>query len=159
MFNIGDMAVYPAHGVGVIEAVENKVIGGQEKTFYVMRILENNMTVLVPKDTAHKIGLRSLIPKEEVPKVYEVLGQKELSFNHQTWNRRYREYMERLKSGSIYDVAEVLKDLHLVSLQKPLSFGERKLFDTAYNLLVKELALAEGVDEEEIKARIKKVLG
>ncbi|HIE33339.1 MAG TPA: CarD family transcriptional regulator [Thermodesulfobacteriaceae bacterium] len=158
MFNIGDVAVYPAHGVGVIEAVESKVIGGQEKTFYVMRILENNMTVLVPKDNAHKIGLRSVISKDEAQKVYSILKEKRPSLNHQTWNRRYREYMEKLKSGSIYEVAEVLRDLHLVSLQKPLSFGERKLFDTAHNLLVKELSLAEGLKEEEVERKIQQAL-
>ncbi len=158
MFNIGDIAVYPAHGVGVIEAVENKVIGGVEKTFYVMRILESNMTVLVPKDNAHKIGLRNLISREEARRVYEILRERKISLNHQTWNRRYREYMEKLKSGSIYEVAEVLRDLHLISLQKPLSFGERKLFDTARNLLVKELAFAEGLKEEEVEKKIQEVL-
>ncbi len=158
MFNIGDMAVYPAHGVGIIEAVENKVIGGEEKTFYVMRILESNMTVLVPKDNADKVGLRGLISKEEASRVYEILGKKEVSFNQQTWNRRYREYMEKLKSGSIFEVAEVYRDLHLVSLQKPLSYGERKLFDTARCLLVKELSLAENLKEEEVERKIKEVL-
>ncbi len=158
MFNIGDMAVYPAHGVGVIEAVENKVIGGEEKTFYVMRILESNMTVLVPKDNADKVGLRGLISREEAARVYEILRQKEVSFNHQTWNRRYREYMEKLKSGSIFEVAEVYRDLHLVSRQKPLSYGERKLFDTARCLLVKELSLAENLKEEEVERKIKEIL-
>ena len=158
MFDIGDVAVYPAHGVGIIEAVENKVVGGQEKTFYVMRILENNMTVLVPKDQAQRVGLRSVISKEEARKVYSILKEKKLSLNHQTWNRRYREYMEKLKSGSIYEVAQVLKDLHLISRQKPLSFGERKLFDTAHSLLVKELSLAEGLKETKVQEKIKEAL-
>ncbi len=159
MFNIGDIAVYPAHGVGVIEAVESKVIGGVERTFYVMRLLESNLTVLVPKDNAEKVGLRGLISKEEASKVYEILSQKSVSYSSQTWNRRYREYMDKLKSGSIYDVAAVLRDLHLVSKQKPLSFGERKLYDTAKNLLIKELALAEGTKEEEVEKKIQEILG
>ncbi|HFC97942.1 MAG TPA: CarD family transcriptional regulator [Thermosulfurimonas dismutans] len=159
MFNIGDVAVYPAHGVGVIEAVENKVIGGEEKTFYVMRILETNMTVLIPRDNAHRIGLRNVISREEASRVYEILSRKEVSFNHQTWNRRYREYMEKIKSGSIFEVAEVYRDLYLVSQHKPLSYGERKLFDTARCLLIKELSLAENLKEEEVEEKIREVLG
>jgi len=158
MFNIGDMAVYPAHGVGVIEAVENKVIGGEERTFYVMRILETNMTVLVPKDSADRVGLRQVISREEAQEVYRILSEKEISINHQTWNRRYREYMEKIKSGSIFEVARVYRDLHLVRKTKPLSYGERKLFDTARILLVRELSLAEGLKEEEVEEKIRKAL-
>lgn len=158
MFSVGDMAVYPAHGVGVIEAEETKVIGGVEKTFYVMRILDNDMTVLIPKDNINRIGLRSLISKEEVDKVYDILREKKVSFNHQTWNRRYREYMEKIKSGSIFELAQVLRDLHIISHDKQLSFGERRMLDTAKNLLVKELSLAEGKEEAEVEKKINDIL-
>ena len=158
MFSVGDMAVYPAHGVGVIEAEETKVIGGVEKTFYVMRILDNDMTVLIPKDNINRIGLRSLISKEEADKVYDILREKKVSFNHQTWNRRYREYMEKIKSGSIFELAQVLRDLHIISHDKQLSFGERRMLDTAKNLLVKELSLAEGKEEAEIEKKINDIL-
>ncbi len=158
MFSVGDVAVYPAHGVGVIEAEETKVIGGVEKTFYVMRILDNDMTVLIPKDNINRIGLRNIISQEEVDKVYDILREKEVSFNHQTWNRRYREYMEKIKSGSIFELAQVLRDLHLISHDKQLSFGERRMMDTAKNLLVKELALAEKKEEEEISQKIDRIL-
>lgn len=158
MFSVGDMAVYPAHGVGVIEAEETKVIGGVEKTFYVMRILDNDMTVLIPKDNINRIGLRNIISTEEVEKVYNILKEKKVSFNHQTWNRRYREYMEKIKSGSIFELAQVLRDLHLISHDKQLSFGERRMLDTAKNLLVKELALAEKKDETEIAQKIESIL-
>ncbi|NPA49861.1 MAG: CarD family transcriptional regulator [Thermodesulfobacteria bacterium] len=158
MFSVGDMAVYPAHGVGVIEAEEKKVIGGVEKTFYVMRILDNDMTVLIPKDNINRIGLRSIISKDEVDKVYDILREKKVSFNHQTWNRRYREYMEKIKSGSIFELAQVLRDLHIISHDKQLSFGERRMLDTAKNLLVKELSLAEGKEESEIEEKINGIL-
>ncbi|HHI97471.1 MAG TPA: CarD family transcriptional regulator [Thermodesulfatator atlanticus] len=158
MFSVGDMAVYPAHGVGVIEAEETKVIGGVEKTFYVMRILDNDMTVLIPKDNIDRIGLRSIISKEEVEKVYEILKEKKVSFNHQTWNRRYREYMEKIKSGSIFELAQVFRDLHIIGYDKQLSFGERRMLDTAKNLLIKELSLAEGKEEAEIEEKINAIL-
>ncbi len=158
MFSVGDMAVYPAHGVGVIEAEEKKVIGGVEKTFYVMRILDNDMTVLIPKDNIDRIGLRSIISRDEVDKVYDILREKKVSFNHQTWNRRYREYMEKIKSGSIFELAQVLRDLHIISHDKQLSFGERRMLDTAKNLLVKELSLAEGREEAEIEEKINNIL-
>ncbi len=159
MFSVGDMAVYPAHGVGVIEAEEKKVIGGVEKTFFVMRILDNDMTVLIPKDNIDRIGLRSIISKEEANKVYDILREKKVSFNHQTWNRRYREYMEKIKSGSIYELAQVLRDLHIISRDKQLSFGERRMLDTAKSLLVKELSLAEGLEEKQIEEKINSMLG
>ncbi len=158
MFSVGDMAVYPAHGVGVIEAEETKVIGGVEKTFYVMRILDNNMTVLIPKDNINRIGLRNIISPQEVEKVYGILREKEVNFNHQTWNRRYREYMEKIKSGSIFELAHVLRDLHLISNDKQLSFGERRMLETAKNLLVKELSLAENKEEQEISEKIDRIL-
>ncbi|WP_022853108.1 CarD family transcriptional regulator [Thermodesulfatator atlanticus] len=158
MFSVGDMAVYPAHGVGVIEAEEKKVIGGVEKIFYVMRILDNDMTVLIPKDNIDRIGLRNIISKDEAEKVYGILSEKEVTFNNQTWNRRYREYMEKIKSGSIFELAQVLRDLHIISHDKQLSFGERRMLETAKNLLIKELSLAEGKSETEIEAKINDLL-
>ncbi|OAG27395.1 CarD family transcriptional regulator [Thermodesulfatator autotrophicus] len=158
MFSVGDMAVYPAHGVGVIEAEEKKVIGGKEKIFYVMRILDNDMTVLIPKDNIDRIGLRNIISKEETEKVYSILQEKDVSLNHQTWNRRYREYMEKIKSGSIFELAQVLRDLYLISYDKQLSFGERRMLETAKSLLIKELSLAEGKPEAEIEDKINGLL-
>ncbi|AEH45706.1 transcriptional regulator, CarD family [Thermodesulfatator indicus DSM 15286] len=158
MFSVGDMAVYPAHGVGVIEAEEKKVIGGKEKIFYVMRILDNDMTVLIPKDNIDRIGLRNIISKEETSKVYSILQERDVSLNNQTWNRRYREYMEKIKSGSIFELAQVLRDLYLISNDKQLSFGERRMLETAKSLLIKELSLAEGKTEAEIEDKINGLL-
>ncbi len=155
MFKEGDLAVYPAHGVGVIEAVETKDLNDGKQQFYVMRILENGMIIMIPIEKVGAVGLRSLIPNQDVPKVYEVLKARSIGVDNQTWNRRYREYMEKIKTGSVFEVAAVLRDLCLLKTDKALSFGERKMLDTARSLLVKELALAGKMAEEKIEQDIR----
>lgn len=158
-FNVGDKAVYPAHGVGVIEGIEKKVISGTEQTFYIMRILQNGMTILIPKGNVENVGLRQVIGEKEVKKIYEILGQKDLPRdNHQTWNRRYREYTEKLRTGSVYDIAEVLRVLFRLKRKKELSFGEKKILDTAQNLLVKEISIARNMREEHVQAELLNLL-
>jgi CarD family transcriptional regulator len=150
-FEVGDLAVYPAHGVGKIEAIETRVINGEKLDFYKMKVLENNMLIMIPTRNVESVGLRDVIDKKEISKVYAVMkSKKSSSSDTQTWNRRYREYMDKIKSGSLYDVAEVFRDLSLLKLQKDLSFGERKLYDTAQVLLVKELSTAKNTDEKAI---------
>ena len=154
-FQIGDLAVYPAHGVGLIEAIENKVINGEEHDFYIMKVLENSMLIMIPIWNVESVGLREVIDEKEIPKIYEVMKtRKENPLDNQTWNRRYREYMDKIKTGSLYDVAEVYRDLSILRFTKDLSFGERKLFDTAQVLLVRELSTAKNTDEEEILLEI-----
>ncbi len=159
MFKVGDLAVYPAHGVGLIEAIEEKEIGGNKLIFYVMKILENDMKIMIPMNNTEAVGLRSVISKKDVEKVYSILEEKDIKFTPQTWNRRYREYMERIKTGSIFDLAAVLRDLYILQMDKPLSFGERKMLDTAKSLLVKELSIARKMDEEEIEKGIEAIFG
>jgi CarD family transcriptional regulator len=106
MFKIGDKAVYPAHGVGVIEDIQCKVIGGGKRMFYVLRFLEKDMTIMIPKDNVQNVGLREIIQKKDVPKVIRILSEKNGKVDCQTWNRRYREYMEKIKSGSVTLYAE-----------------------------------------------------
>ena len=144
----GDMAVYPAHGVGCIESIESQEINGNTMNFYMMKIVENGMTIMIPTSNVESVGLREVIPETEIPEVYKVMQEKGHSSDNQTWNRRYREYMDKIKTGSIYDVAEVFRDLFQLKLEKDLSFGERKLLDTAQNLLVQELSMAKDVDED-----------
>lgn len=151
MFNIGDLAVYPAHGVGIIERIETQEISGFQQDFYVMRILENDMIIMIPTGNANTVGLRELIGCSEVPKLYSILKKRDVSIDNQTWNRRYREYMDKIKTGSVFEVAEVYRDLLILKLDKELSFGERKMLDTARNLLVKEISLAKKVGEEQIE--------
>jgi CarD family transcriptional regulator len=155
MFKEGDLAVYPAHGVGIIEAVETKELDNGKKDFYVMRILDNGMLIMIPTENEKTVGLRSLIDSGDVPKVYEVLKTRNIEVESQTWNRRYREYMEKIKTGSVFEVAAVLRDLCLLKSDKNLSFGERKMLDTARSLLVKELSLAGKMAEEQIEQDIR----
>ncbi len=159
MFKVGDLAVYPAHGVGLIEAIEEKEIGGSTLVFYVMRILENDMKIMIPKNNTKAVGLRAIISPEEVERVYSILEEKDVKFTPQTWNRRYREYMERIKTGSIFDLAAVLRDLYILQMDKPLSFGEKKMLETAKALLVKELSIARNKKEEEIEKGIEEIFG
>jgi CarD family transcriptional regulator len=154
-FQVGDLAVYPAHGVGKIESIESRVVNGQKHDFYIMKVLENNMLIMIPTNNVESVGLRDVIDKKEIPKVYEVMkARKETATDTQTWNRRYREYMDKIKTGSLYDVAEVFRDLSLLKLTKDLSFGERKLYDTAQVLLVKELSTATQTDEQKIISQL-----
>ena len=149
-FKVGDLAVYPAHGVGEIQAIESRVVNGEKHDFYIMKVLENGMVIMIPISNVESVGLRDIINKKEIPKVYEIMKARTDGVPAQTWNRRYREYMDKIKTGSLYDVAEVFRDLSLLKLTKDLSFGERKLFDTAQVLLVRELSTAKNTDEETI---------
>lgn len=155
VFQVGDLAVYPAHGVGRIEAIESRVVNGEEYDFYIMKVLENSMVIMIPICNVDSVGLRNVINEKEIPKVYNVMkNKKDSSIDNQTWNRRYREYMDKIKTGSLYDVAEVFRDLTILKLTKDLSFGERKLFDTAQSLLVRELSTSKNTDEETIISEI-----
>jgi len=154
-FRVGDLAVYPAHGVGQIQAVESREVNGEKHDFYILKVLENGMVIMIPIRNVESVGLRCLIDVKESPKVYAVMRTKrEMLVDNQTWNRRYREYMEKIKTGSLFDVAEVFRDLFRLKLTKDLSFGERKLYDTAQVLLVKELSKAKKTDEKTIISEI-----
>ena len=154
-FKVGDIAVYPAHGVGKVTGIENKEIAGSKAQFYVLKIMDSGMTIMVPKNNVKRVGLREVIGEEEVDEVYAILSERgEYTITEQTWNRRYREYMDKIKTGSIYEIAEVLRDLSMLRFEKELSFGERKMLDTARNLIIKELAVAKDSEESEIAEEI-----
>jgi CarD family transcriptional regulator len=157
MFKIGDLAVYPAHGVGVIEKVETQEISGCQQDFYVMRILDNDMIIMIPTTNVNNVGLREIIGQTEVPKLYSILKERNVTIDNQTWNRRYREYMDKIKTGSVYEVAEVYRDLLILKLEKDLSFGEKNMLDTAKSLLVKEISLARNVGEEQVERDLDRI--
>ena len=157
MFKVGDIAVYPAHGVGRIETIETQEISGQKQDFYIMKILENNMIIMIPVNNVESVGLRDVIDRDKVAEVYEIMKKRDIPPDNQTWNRRYRDYMEKIKTGSACEVAEVLRDLYLLKADKDLSFGERKMLDTAQSLLVKELSIAKKTDESAIMSDIKAI--
>jgi CarD family transcriptional regulator len=156
-FKVGDSAVYPAHGVGRIEARESKTIMGEIKDFFIINILDTGMKVLVPVDNIQTVGLRKVIPASKVQEVIDILSEKKRTVISHTWNRRYREYMEKIKSGSVFEIAHVLRDLFILKTEKDLSFGERKMLDTARSLLVKELAIAKNINEKIIDEELNKI--
>ena len=156
-FRVGDHAVYPGHGVGRIDKIEVKEILGSKHEFYSVVILETGMRVMIPASNIKSVGLRPLISKDEASKVVEILKDKNVKIDNQTWNRRYREYMEKIKTGSVFEIAGVLRDLYVLKVDKDLSAGEKKMLETAKALLLKELDLAPDVKDvihtdSEIKA-------
>ena len=148
MFKIGDMAVYPAQGVGVIENIETRDIMGSQQSFYVIKILGNNAKIMIPENGADSVGLREVISEQDIPRVYEILRERKVNVDRQTWNKRYKEYWEKIKTGSVYEIAEVLRDLLILKTDKDLSFGERKMMDIAKNLLVMEISIAQRSNQE-----------
>ena len=158
MFEIGDFAVYPGHGVGAIEGIERMNMNGKTQDFYVLSILDTQMTIMVPKDNACIAGMREVIKPAKIPEVYKILKSKGVPNNHQPWNQRYRGYMERIQSGSIFEVAKVFRELYSLKNEKGLSFGEKKLMDTAQKLLIKELAISKDAEEAEVGKEIQGIL-
>lgn len=155
-FEIGERAVYPAYGVGEIIRIDQKEIAGALVSFYVMQILDSEMTVMVPVAGVTNVGLRRLINPAQVNQVYEVFKDNKVVIDTTTWNRRQREYNEKIKTGSVFEIAEVMRDLYVLKEGKTLSFGERSMLDKARNLLVKELAISKDTPEEEVEQKIQK---
>ncbi len=153
MFNVGDRVVYPMHGAGVIESIEEKEILGATKKYYVMKMPLGEMKVLIPIDNISQVGLREVIEENQVTQVFIILQgeQPELSSN---WNRRYRTHLEKIKSGDIYEVAEVVRNLMLREREKGLSTGESKMLDTARQILISELILVQGIEQNEVKSTL-----
>jgi len=153
-FSVGDKAVYPVHGVAEVVALEQRDLGGSTTSVYILKVIDTGLKIMVPTVNAGSVGLRDLITSKQVKEVYSILESRDVPRDTQTWNRRYREYMEKIKTGSVFEIAEVLRDLCVLRTTKVLSFGERKMLDTTRGLLIKELALAKGVGEDKITAEI-----
>ena len=158
-FKSGDLAVYPTHGVGVITGVETREVSGEHKHFYILKVIDTEATIMIPVDNATAVGLRKIVKRSMLHKIYDILKDRpEVAFDNQTWNRRYRDYTEKIKSGCVMEVAKVLRDLFILKFDKELSFGERKMFDTAKNLLVKELSIARNIKEEKVEEELYRML-
>jgi len=153
-FSVGDNAYYPVHGVAQVASVEERSIGGSKQTIYVLKILESGLKIMVPTENAETVGLRPLMSKDDVDEVYSILQSKEGGGDSQTWNRRHREYMDKIKTGSAFEIAEVLRDLCLLRTGKDLSFGERRVLETAQALLVREIAIAVDQTETDVTEEI-----
>lgn len=156
-FEVGDKAVYPVHGVAEVVALEHRDIGGNQTPVYILKIIDTGLKIMVPTVNAGSVGLRDLITSKQVKEVYSILKSRDVPRDTQTWNRRYREYMEKIKTGSVFEIAEVLRDLCVLRMTKELSFGERKMLETARGLLTKELALAKGVEDQKIAGEIDEI--
>ena len=157
MFAVGDKVVYPVHGAGVIEAIENKEILGQKRSYYILKTCAGDMRLMLPVEKIMDVGLRQIISKGEVKDVlaiFEDCGDE----TEENWNRRYRLNMEKIKSGDIHEVAAVVRNLMLRDNQRGLSAGEKKMLDYAQRVLVSELMLVEGDTEEHIISIIEKIL-
>lgn len=148
MFNIGDKVVYPMHGAGIIEGIEEKEILGEKKKYYIMRMPIGDMNVMIPVDSIDKIGVRQIISREEIDKVINVLKGEQTNMP-QNWNRRYRANMEKIKSGNIFEIAAVVRNLMLRDAEKSLSTGERKMLNSAKQILISEIVLATNYSQEE----------
>ena len=145
-FNVGDNAVYAGSGVGRIIAIETKELCGIKQTFYRFQLFNSNVSALVPINSAES-KLRPIISKTEADKVVSIVRRKDIKIDKQTWNRRYREYMEKIKTGSVYEIAEVFRDLYLLRGEKELSHGEKKMLELARGYLFRELQLSIGESE------------
>ncbi len=156
---VGDNAVYPGHGVGRVLSIDTKEIMGTKHSFFTIEIIETGMKIMIPATNLQNVGLRPIISESEAQEVIRILKTNEAKVDNQTWNRRYREYMEKIKTGSVFEIAEVLRDLFLLKVDKELSFGERKLLDTARGLLLKELRLATKSTNFEEEKDIKDIFG
>ncbi len=143
----------------MIIGVEGRNVLGINTNFYIIKILDTEATIMVPIDTASSVGLRKIVKKSQVPKIYEILkDRKEVILDNQTWNRRYRDYTDKIKSGCVMEVAKVLRDLYVLKMDKELSFGERRMLDTAKNLLVKELSIAKNIKEEKVEEELHRIM-
>jgi CarD family transcriptional regulator len=157
LFKVGDKAVYPAQGVAEVISIEEKDIAGNRLKFYVLRILDTNRKIMVPVNNAKSVGLRRPISEEEIEEIFAILRERTIAFDNQTWNRRYRGFMDKIKTGSVFDVAEVMRDLYRLKAEKSLSFGERRMLETARALIVKEIAVTREKSEENVQAEIEQI--
>jgi CarD family transcriptional regulator len=157
LFKIGDMAVYPTQGVGVIEDIESREFSGQSQKFYILRLVDSDMKIMVPVGNASNVGMRRLIDQKLITDVFDALSEPTDNGKIASWSRRQREYQDKLKTGDLIEVAEVLRDLYQIRTEKELSYGEKKVLEQARKLLVTEVALAEGEKQDQVVKRLEKI--
>ena len=166
MYQIGDKVVYPVHGAGVVEAIESREIGGRNRQYYVLNLPYSSLRIMVPMEEAENVGLRSLMPTEAFDKVLQILeGRQEgkaspavQAMKLEKWNNRFRMQMSSIKNGDVYELAEIVHSLEARNRLRPLSAGERKIFDQAREILFSELWLVSQACQPEIAQRIQQIL-
>lgn len=157
-FNVGEKAVYPTHGVAEVMALETKIIDSRQAQFYHLRVLGSGLKIIVPVAKAEENGMRPLADGEMIDELYDLLRDHEVPCDRQTWNRRYRGFMEKIRTGSLFEVGEVYRDLSLLKHTKNLSHGERQMLQTARNLVIRELSTVRGEPESAIAAELDSML-
>jgi CarD family transcriptional regulator len=156
-FKIGDKVIYPNHGLGVVEKVEEKTILGTTCGFFHLRILSNETTVLVPVANVDNVGLRRAITDEEVERLFQLLGDGKID-NHQNWKGRFKDNSDKMRTGSIYDMADVLKSLTFLAKSKSLSFREKRMLDRAKALIISEISEVMQTTAAAIEERVNQAL-
>lgn len=158
-FRVGDKVVYPHHGAAVIEDVQEREVDGASRKYWVLRLSYGDLTLMVPTDGADQVGLRGVVPKDEVEQVFKVLRSKKQGPAPTNWSRRFKNHVEKLRSGDIYEVAEVVRNLSIRDKQKGLSAGEKRMLAKARQILISELTFAVGCKEERAEEMLDEVLG
>jgi CarD family transcriptional regulator len=158
-FDVGDKVVYPHHGAAVVEKVEQRELLGEEREYYILKLAYGELTLMVPTDSTEEVGIREVTPAREMPKVFKVLKKNEPTTNTTNWSRRFKANVEKLRSGDIYQVADVVRSLHRRDREKGLSAGEKRMLTKARQILVSELTFAQGCDEDEAEQLLDEVLG
>lgn len=153
-FKVGDKVAYPGQGVAEVVGITEKSLAGQVIIFFDLRMMETDIRIMVPVHKAEQVGLRPLVSDPEIAHIMHILSQRNVVFDKQAWNRRYRGFVEKIKTGSLFDVAEVYRDLSLLKHKKVLSFGEKRMLETARSLLVKEIAVVKQHKEETIESEL-----
>ncbi|MBA2311426.1 MAG: CarD family transcriptional regulator [Actinobacteria bacterium] len=158
-FDIGDKVVYPHHGAAVIERVEERELMGEPREYYILKLAYGELTLMVPTDSTEDVGIREITPAKEMPKVFKVLKKNEPTTNTTNWSRRFKANVEKLKSGDIYQVADVVRSLHQRDQEKGLSAGEKRMLTKARQILVSELTFSQNCNEEQAEQLLDEVLG
>ena len=156
-FKIGQKVVYPNHGVTVVEKIERGSIAGVEQTYYHLRLLSNNSKVMVPKENLELVGLRPLCPTSEIRSLFTILRNGDID-TYKDWKGRYKQNLDKMKTGDLKEVAKVLKNLRLVSTKKSLSFREKKMYERAKYFIVSEVAHVKKIDENEAEKQVERAL-
>jgi len=156
-FKIGQKVVYPNHGVGIVDKIEDGVIDGVEHTYYHLNLLTNESKVMVPKDNLDLVGIRPLCQKNEIKELFKILENGDID-TYKDWKGRYKQNLDKMKTGQLTDVAEVLKNLRLVGQKKSLSFREKKMYERAKHFIVIEVTHVQNVDEADAEKKVEKAL-
>ena len=157
MFSVGDLLIYPTQGLAEVQGIETKKIGGASVDFYILRIVAKSLAIMVPTANEAKIGLRKIVGRDQLDQVWSVLTQPSET-HYSQWHHRYTDNFEKLKSGSILSTAEVLRDLYLLKQKKNLAIKESRMMDNAMQLLITEIAAAEGVSDKDVGNRVRESL-